>query len=122
MLINHEGQWVSRYDLKRRARQGIATDGQHCEYNYVSVYSVSRCYGGPEEGGWYYDWWELVKIIKFPCKVNYARALHVKKIIESQLGWKNQHHRSSVLGGDDCEVILEVVKGENQSRRRPHYE
>lgn len=22
---------------------------------YVNVYHVDRCYGGPEEGGWYYD-------------------------------------------------------------------
>jgi hypothetical protein len=22
---------------------------------YVNVYAMSRCYGGPEEGGWYYD-------------------------------------------------------------------
>lgn len=24
---------------------------------YVAVYEVSRCYGGPEEGGWYFDSW-----------------------------------------------------------------
>ena len=22
---------------------------------YINAYSVARCYGGPEEGGWYYD-------------------------------------------------------------------
>jgi len=27
-------------------------------YYYVNVYFVGRAYGGPEEGGWYYDEYE----------------------------------------------------------------
>lgn len=27
---------------------------------YVNVYISDRAYGGPEEGGWYYDTWEYV--------------------------------------------------------------
>lgn len=26
---------------------------------WLSRYTVEQCYGGPEEGGWWYDWWEL---------------------------------------------------------------
>ena len=25
---------------------------------FLSVYELNRCYGGPEEGGWWYDTWE----------------------------------------------------------------
>jgi hypothetical protein len=25
------------------------------EFVHVNAYAVDRCYGGPEEGGWYYD-------------------------------------------------------------------
>ena len=28
---------------------------------YVNVYQRKRCYGGPEEGGWYYDAWEPIE-------------------------------------------------------------
>lgn len=28
---------------------------------YVNVYQRRRCYGGPEEGGWYYDAWEPIE-------------------------------------------------------------
>jgi len=27
---------------------------------YVSIYNVESCYGGPEEGGWWYDWYVYV--------------------------------------------------------------
>lgn len=26
---------------------------------WLSRYTVEQCYGGPEEGGWWYDWWDL---------------------------------------------------------------
>ena len=29
--------------------------------HYVNLYSVGRAYGGPEEGGWYYDYGEFEK-------------------------------------------------------------
>lgn len=28
---------------------------------YVNVYEITRCYGGPEEGGWWYDEGEIVE-------------------------------------------------------------
>jgi len=33
---------------------------------WVNVYSFGRAYGGPEEGGWYYDTWEVVE--SFPVE------------------------------------------------------
>lgn len=33
---------------------------------YVNVYSMSREYGGPEEGGWWFDTWEPVASV--PCE------------------------------------------------------
>lgn len=32
---------------------------------YVSTYENVRCYGGPEEGGWYYSVMELVDVRYF---------------------------------------------------------
>lgn len=30
---------------------------EHTSQAFVSIYQVDRCYGGPEEGGWWYDHW-----------------------------------------------------------------
>lgn len=37
--------------MDRFAIEEVTRDGKVA----VSVYAVDRCYGGPEEGGWYYD-------------------------------------------------------------------
>lgn len=33
---------------------------------WVNVYRVDRCYGGPEEGGWWYDVYECVESVRLP--------------------------------------------------------
>lgn len=43
---------------------------------WVSVWDVDRSYGGPEEGGWYYDSGTLV--VKVPCK-SYEQAIDVQE-------------------------------------------
>lgn len=62
--VNHEGD--------RRA-----------EWVSVALYTVSRDYGGPEEGGWWYDTFELiestVRCFEFgdiPSAESYAERLH----------------------------------------------
>lgn len=36
---------------------------------YLSVYRLNRCYGGPEEGGWYYDNYEFEAATPFMGEV-----------------------------------------------------
>jgi len=31
----------------------------------VTIYETSKCYGGPEEGGWWYTWQEAVQVTVF---------------------------------------------------------
>lgn len=35
-------------------------DARPCKAAYVTLYEVQSRYGGPEEGGWYYDWFTPV--------------------------------------------------------------
>lgn len=48
----------------------------------VGVYLVDRAYGGPEEGGWWYDCGELVRVIRLfknqSRAEDFARALNSK--------------------------------------------
>jgi len=36
---------------------------------FVNVYELDRCYGGPEEGGWYYDAGEAIRSHPVPKRV-----------------------------------------------------
>ena len=34
----------------------------------VTTYRVTRCYGGPEEGGWWYNWWQVHRVRTFASR------------------------------------------------------
>ncbi len=38
----------------------VEEHGEKLDGYFVSMYSIERCYGGPEEGGWWYDWYVYV--------------------------------------------------------------
>ena len=82
----------------------------------VSAYGVSRHYGGPEEGGWWYDWWRLLESL--PPTADAKPTLREKWAHIQQEG-----DRFSVLGdGEDLRVVTEDYSGQFASTTRPHYE
>ena len=87
--------------------------------SFINVYSVSRHYGGAEEGGWWYNWYHTVKMI--PVRNNKALTMRLVKLLKKY----SRHAQGdiySVLGGDEIIVRLEQFPGESQSTERPHYE
>lgn len=85
---------------------------------HVNVYEVDRCYGGPEEGGWYYDCGEPVasRVVK-----RGRQAQRVQKQLEREYcppGGKR--HRSYMR----CAYRVRVERGSGAPfpRRRPYYE
>lgn len=85
---------------------------------WVSAYSVSRHYGGPEEGGWWYDW----RTLESSIRVNNAEQLERAKSLLSEVWCPGAKTRHSVLGGTDAEVRIEDVSGEFASTERPYYD
>lgn len=87
---------------------------------YVSVYKVHRCYGGPEEGGWYYDAYE--HICSMPLRIHEGiKDVHaVMDFLRPR--FKSTGDLGSVAGGDVYDFYLEAEPGENQTRERPRYE
>lgn len=87
---------------------------------YVVVVGVSRCYGGPEEGGWYYDAQRTLEVRKV---YTVAGALKMVKQLKEEYP-KPRHSRSSVLGGED--TYIELCYSEDmfpeETKGRPHYE
>lgn len=49
-----------------------ATVDSHKIMTHVNVYEISRCYGGPEEGGWYYDHYEIIESV--PLNVHFKES------------------------------------------------
>lgn len=85
---------------------------------YVNVYLITRHYGGPEEGGWYYNWSECIEVIPVKNKNAEIMEEEAEKIYES----KKHGNIYSVLGGRDIDVRIEATPKESETKRRPHYE
>ena len=94
------------------------------KYKYVCVYELTRHYGGPEEGGWYYDAGTLLKVM--PVIPSKWAALSDRIYKWCKRKNKLTSPRYSVLGGSDYEVrdwyrsLDEIPKSFPQER--PHYE
>ena len=93
----------------------------------VSVYDTALAYGGPEEGGWWYDRGELVRTVRvFPSQERaYAYSRRLNRRLQSRAFGPNQGKRekSSVLSDGEFEAhVHENHAPASYPDRRPHYE
>lgn len=84
---------------------------------YVNVYAIERVYGGPEEGGWWYDTGEPVLTVV--CE-HEQQAQDVANQLRQE--YPHTHDRYSVLGGDDWNIAIEDEPGKEWPSEIPHYE
>lgn len=84
---------------------------------FVNVYFVTRHYGGPEEGGWWYNWYECEETVQTTGK----NAYEVKEALEKKYEDYKQGDIYSVLGGVDVEVLIEDEPAQSESKEVPHY-
>ena len=85
---------------------------------FVSAYVITREYGGPEEGGWWWNRWALIQTI--PCERKDAPA--IRSHLMDKYGDMKEGDIYSVLGGQEIETAVEEEAGENETKERPHYE
>jgi hypothetical protein len=83
---------------------------------FVTVYAVGQEYGGPEEGGWWYTVGSPVKhvICHEHEVVSVVRALREE--------YPDTGKRSSVVYGEDFDVVCHLRPGKGFPEARPHYE
>ena len=95
-------------------------------FRVFTVYAVDRLYGGPEEGGWWYNWYTPLSTFPIPrtlrkvrnaAKLQGWRDLIVSRF--SHLAWGNISHST---GGLEIEGRLEEYPRQDATRYRPHYE
>lgn len=85
---------------------------------YVNVYEVDRSYGGPEEGGWWYNTGTVVLTKQFDDEQQ-ARA-YADSLSEE---YPNTGRSSSVIySGGDYRIYVEDEVGQDYPDHRPHYE
>ncbi|HKK62487.1 MAG TPA: hypothetical protein VJ951_08000 [Bacteroidales bacterium] len=77
---------------------GGILDGPHQLEPLIVSYDYSKCYGGPEEGGWYYDMLSNPMVVDQHVEVNQDPTLP-------------ENHRT----------YQEYIVGENETTERPVY-
>lgn len=124
------------------------SDFQEAQPAFVSIYRHSQCYGGPEEGGWWYDRYELVGSKPFQSRDEATNWLEAARIEVERLNREEAPARARAMASlPDCDaeplpdagegyiptgwddggelmVMVEDKKGEhdNMLEPRPHYE
>jgi hypothetical protein len=92
---------------------------------YPEIYKVTRHYGGPEEGGWHYDWFELVHTFQAreTQQDNYKLllpALH--RLVDA----RNRSEGNLPIGNSRStgayEGMISDIPGQFVTRERPRYE
>jgi hypothetical protein len=94
---------------------------------FITTYEVDRRYGGPEEGGWWYNWHQPIETIQIP-KVFQRKSKRATKRVEAlkqrlqakfaDRAWGNIYHST---GGLLIDTYTEIVRRENQTKHRPYY-
>lgn len=91
---------------------------------YVNAYSVTRHWGGPEEGGWWYDSGEPLASVPMGATATPAEIDAEKVRLTGLIGWPRERQlgRYSTSGGDDFEIYVEEHPAAAFPETRPHYE
>jgi len=76
----------------------------------VGVYEASRCYGGAEEGGWYYTTWHLIESKEMP----YDEAINYINKIDAENDDVYEHQGKNV-------AWIELYKGQHEKVGTEHY-
>lgn len=119
---------------------------------WINIYAVERHYGGPEEGGWWYD--SGTPVGSIPVELTHEEIMLLERsywtgkdynLDRNHLGWRevlrqatkdkawelaepyeelypNTGNSSSVLGGEDYRVAVEDEFAQAYPTERPRYE
>ena len=81
-------------------------DFRRAQSGFVSVYRTRRCYGGPEEGGWWYDRTMLMGSVGFPSMEAAEQYFRVTSLLVSEMNEQEHPERiramASLPDEDTC--------------------
>lgn len=109
------------HTFERRSDQLIDMDRRMW---HVNVYELDRAYGGPEEGGWWYNTGELVQTV--PVWSDAWSDDDIEKLCEllgNQYPKEGDRSIGSVLyAGGAHAIVVEPHEGKSWPQERPRYE
>lgn len=79
---------------------------------HVTVYAVTRCYGGPEEGGWWWNAREQVTSIPLREAGSVEEINSILTFLEGR--YEDEGDIYSVRGGVAYDYDFEAVRGEGE--------
>jgi hypothetical protein len=86
----------------------------------VNVVLEDRAYGGPEEGGWWYDTGEVMQVI--PTDSLESAGCLIEWLKAGRFSNEGRPEVSSVLSCGQFDFKLSFQPLESYPNRRPHYE
>ena len=86
---------------------------------YVNAYAVTRNYGGPEEGGWWYD--QDTPLASVPV-IDQVEIDYWKPALKERFAHIVEGNMYSVLGGTAVVISVEDEMAQPYPAERPHYE
>ncbi len=125
------------------AFRAVCTEAEPADPHYVSLYVENRCYGGPEDGGWYYDrctlessqWYPtrelaeaaMAEIEKKAKELTRDASIQYGRAMQEQVDWceargLDADYLTENDGADEYVVRIEKTKGEWIKTEVPHYE
>jgi hypothetical protein len=111
---------------ERREKMGLAYDkayvlGELIDVpGYVNAYIISLGYGGPEEGGWWYDVYAPLASIRVSNEEQTIQAFNILEDLYKE-AWKDEPKRSSVVSNGDLMITVEDHWAEFEPKEQPHY-
>lgn len=113
---------TGRTSISETAQEALGCpEGEKLQRFFVVVTHQDRRYGGPEEGGWWYDWTTIEDVRKVFGSEGVVSAL--EKLGEEHP--RSKYGRGSVLGtAGDYEFLVCTDQKEfpEETTRRPRYE
>jgi hypothetical protein len=106
-----DGRWFPVY-LEPRVYGGI---------DFLNAYNSNRLYGGPEEGGWWYDTGDPVASVPLRNE-DPASKLEWDAYLREKVSWTSEHGTGSVMGHDVFDLRLEDFFARPFPEETPHYE
>ena len=90
----------------------------------LAFYELDRAYGGPEEGGWWFDTGELVRVFRVVKDEEraYALARRANRLLDRLQRHKRSTGSMAYNGGRHCVSVYARTAPAFFPERRPHYE
>lgn len=90
----------------------------------LAFYEIDRVYGGPEEGGWYFDCGNLVRAFKVTRNREHAYAMcqRANRLLDRLQRNKRDIGSVAYKGGRHWVMVHENTAPKHFPETRPHYE